>query len=47
METYGAAEAQGVGAIGVDGGLVDAAHLRHAANVLDRAHSPSAEPPAE
>jgi citrate lyase subunit beta/citryl-CoA lyase len=44
VETYAAAQAQGVGAIGVDGGLVDAAHLRHAANVLGRPGGPSRDP---
>ena len=44
MEAYGAAQAQGVGAIGVDGGLVDAAHLRHAANILDRVDAPATDP---
>ncbi len=37
MEAYRAAEAGGVGAIGRDGRLVDAAHMRLAANVLHRA----------
>jgi citrate lyase subunit beta/citryl-CoA lyase len=37
IETYRAAEAGGVGAIGRDGRLVDAAHMRLAANVLHRA----------
>jgi citrate lyase subunit beta / citryl-CoA lyase len=37
VDEYRAAEAGGVGAIGRDGRLVDAAHMRHAANVLDRA----------
>jgi citrate lyase subunit beta/citryl-CoA lyase len=37
MATYGAAEAEGVGAIGRDGKLVDAAHMRLAANVLHKA----------
>jgi citrate lyase subunit beta/citryl-CoA lyase len=39
IEVYRAAEADGVGAIGHDGKLVDAAHMRLAANVLARAHS--------
>jgi citrate lyase subunit beta / citryl-CoA lyase len=43
MEVYRAAEADGIGAIGRDGKLVDAAHMRHAANVLDKA-SAGAEP---
>ncbi|MDA8043624.1 MAG: CoA ester lyase [Actinomycetota bacterium] len=37
VEVYRRAEAEGVGAIGRDGKLVDAAHMRHAANVLDKA----------
>jgi citrate lyase subunit beta/citryl-CoA lyase len=37
MEAYRSAEAGGVGAIGRDGKLVDAAHMRHAANTLQRA----------
>lgn len=37
VEAYRAAEAGGVGAIGRDGKLVDAAHMRHAANILDKA----------
>jgi citrate lyase subunit beta / citryl-CoA lyase len=37
MEAYRKAEAEGVGAIGRDGRLVDAAHMRLAANVLHRA----------
>ena len=37
IETYRSAEAEGVGAIGQDGRLVDAAHMRLAANVLQRA----------
>jgi citrate lyase subunit beta/citryl-CoA lyase len=37
IETYRAAEANGVGAIGEDGRLVDAAHMRLAANVLHKA----------
>jgi citrate lyase subunit beta / citryl-CoA lyase len=36
VATYRAAEDSGTGAIGVDGHLVDAAHLRHAENVLRR-----------
>ncbi|WP_433249834.1 HpcH/HpaI aldolase/citrate lyase family protein [Actinomadura nitritigenes] len=36
-EAYQSAAAGGTGAIGRDGRLVDAAHLRHAANVLRRA----------
>jgi citrate lyase subunit beta/citryl-CoA lyase len=37
MEAYRTAEPEGVGAIGRDGRLVDAAHMRLAANVLHRA----------
>ena len=37
IEAYRASEAEGVGAIGRDGRLVDAAHMRLAANVLHRA----------
>ena len=37
IEAYQQAEAGGVGAIGRDGKLVDAAHLRLAANVLHKA----------
>jgi citrate lyase subunit beta/citryl-CoA lyase len=37
MEDYRRAEAEGVGAIGRDGRLVDAAHMRLAANVLHKA----------
>jgi citrate lyase subunit beta/citryl-CoA lyase len=37
LETYRAAEAGGVGAIGRDGRLVDAAHMRLAANTLHKA----------
>jgi crotonobetainyl-CoA:carnitine CoA-transferase CaiB-like acyl-CoA transferase len=37
MEVYRRAEAEGVGAIGRDGRLVDAAHMRLAANILHRA----------
>jgi citrate lyase subunit beta/citryl-CoA lyase len=36
-EAYRAAEAAGTGAIGVDGALVDAAHMRHVATILRRA----------
>jgi citrate lyase subunit beta/citryl-CoA lyase len=38
VEAYRAAEAGGIGAIGRDGKLVDAAHMRHAANILRKAH---------
>jgi citrate lyase subunit beta/citryl-CoA lyase len=37
IATYRASEAAGVGAIGQDGKLVDAAHMRLAANVLHKA----------
>jgi citrate lyase subunit beta/citryl-CoA lyase len=37
IEAYRRAEADGVGAIGRDGKLVDAAHMRLAANILHRA----------
>jgi len=37
IEAYRAAEAEGVGAIGREGKLVDAAHMRLAANVLHKA----------
>ncbi|HUJ65834.1 MAG TPA: CoA ester lyase [Acidimicrobiales bacterium] len=37
VAAYKSAEAAGVGAIGVDGKLVDAAHMRHAANTLGKA----------
>jgi citrate lyase subunit beta/citryl-CoA lyase len=37
MATYREAEAGGVGAIGRDGKLVDAAHMRLAANTLQKA----------
>ena len=37
METYRESEAEGIGAIGRDGKLVDAAHMRLAANVLHKA----------
>jgi citrate lyase subunit beta/citryl-CoA lyase len=37
MDEYRAAEAQGVGAIGSDGRLVDAAHMRLAENVMHKA----------
>jgi citrate lyase subunit beta/citryl-CoA lyase len=37
MAEYRSAEAEGVGAIGRDGKLMDAAHLRHAGNVLYKA----------
>jgi citrate lyase subunit beta/citryl-CoA lyase len=37
IEAYRSAEAEGVGAIGRDGRLVDAAHMRLAANILHKA----------
>ena len=37
IEVYRRSEAEGVGAIGRDGTLVDAAHMRHAANTLHKA----------
>jgi citrate lyase subunit beta/citryl-CoA lyase len=37
IEVYRSSEADGIGAIGRDGALVDAAHMRHAANVLYKA----------
>ena len=37
MEEYRAAEARGIGAIGSDGRLVDAAHMRLAENILHKA----------
>jgi citrate lyase subunit beta/citryl-CoA lyase len=43
IETYRASEADGVGAIGRDGKLVDAAHMRLAANVLHKASLASSE----
>jgi citrate lyase subunit beta / citryl-CoA lyase len=45
MEIYRRSEAEGVGAIGRDGRLVDAAHMRLAANVLHKA-SLRGDPPA-
>jgi citrate lyase subunit beta/citryl-CoA lyase len=44
IETYRAAEAGGVGAIGRDGRLVDAAHMRLAANILHKASLEGNEP---
>jgi citrate lyase subunit beta/citryl-CoA lyase len=46
IEAYRAAEADGIGAIGRDGKLVDAAHMRHAANTLYKARLASGEAPA-
>jgi citrate lyase subunit beta/citryl-CoA lyase len=43
MEAYQAAEADGVGAIGRDGRLVDAAHMRLARNVLVKAERANRE----
>ena len=37
IETYREAEARGIGAIGEDGRLVDAAHMRLAENTLHKA----------
>jgi citrate lyase subunit beta/citryl-CoA lyase len=37
LQTYGESQAAGVGAIGQDGKLVDAAHMRHAHNVINKA----------
>ena len=37
LSTYGRSQAEGVGAIGQDGKLVDAAHMRLATNVLHKA----------
>ena len=44
MEVYRRSEADGVGAIGRDGRLVDAAHMRLAANVLHKASLAAGEP---
>lgn len=43
VEIYRASEAEGVGAIGREGKLVDAAHMRLAANVLHKAARANAE----
>jgi citrate lyase subunit beta/citryl-CoA lyase len=43
VDSYRAAEAGGVGAIGREGQLVDAAHMRHAATVIQRASLSSAD----
>ncbi len=40
MDDYRRAESEGIGAVGRDGKLVDAALMRHAANVLRRAVPP-------
>jgi citrate lyase subunit beta / citryl-CoA lyase len=45
VEIYRRSEAEGVGAIGREGKLVDAAHMRLAANVLHRAALAEAEHP--
>jgi citrate lyase subunit beta/citryl-CoA lyase len=45
MADYRASEADGVGAIGRDGRLVDAAHMRLAANVLHKAELSQSEHP--
>jgi citrate lyase subunit beta/citryl-CoA lyase len=47
MAAYRAAEAEGVGAIGRDGRLVDAAHMRLAANTLQKAERAGIEATAE
>ena len=47
VETYRAAEADGVGAIGHDGRLVDAAHMRLAENVLHKASLAEGDTPDE
>ena len=47
VETYRAAEADGIGAIGQDGRLVDAAHMRLAANILHKAAIARGEAPAD
>ena len=44
MESYRRSEAGGVGAIGRDGKLMDAAHMRHAANTLNKAALAGGEP---
>jgi citrate lyase subunit beta/citryl-CoA lyase len=45
IETYRSAEAEGVGAIGRDGRLVDAAHMRLAENILYKAALANGEQP--
>lgn len=45
IDTYRASEAQGVGAIGQDGRLVDAAHMRLAENTLYKAALANGEQP--
>jgi citrate lyase subunit beta/citryl-CoA lyase len=44
MAVYRRSEADGVGAIGRDGKLVDAAHMRLAANVLHKASLAAGQP---
>ena len=44
IEVYRASEADGVGAIGRGGRLVDAAHMRLAENVLHKASLAAGEP---
>ena len=44
IEDYRASEADGVGAIGRDGRLVDAAHMRLAENVLHKAALAAGDP---
>ena len=44
IETYRSAEAEGVGAIGQNGRLVDAAHMRLAENILHKASLSAGEP---
>jgi citrate lyase subunit beta/citryl-CoA lyase len=46
MRIYRGSEAEGLGAIGRDGRLVDAAHMRLAANVLHKAALAAGEPSA-
>jgi citrate lyase subunit beta/citryl-CoA lyase len=46
MEVYRASEAEGVGAIGREGKLVDAAHMRHAENTLYKASLATGDAPA-
>ena len=41
IDAYRSAESGGVGAIGRDGKLVDAAHMRHAATTLRKAGLPA------
>jgi citrate lyase subunit beta/citryl-CoA lyase len=46
IETYRRSEAEGIGAIGRDGRLVDAAHMRLAENTLYKASLAGGEEPA-